>query len=390
MPKNKISEFDTTPANNTDVGGINVAENCAPSNINNAIRELMAQLKNQQTGLSGDNFSVGGNLTVTGTSELIGATKLFLNAASSTSAAPPLAWNGDSNTGIYSPAADTIAVSTNGTERLRVNSTGVLILGSGEATSTVSGNILRASSGSGTDVVGGNLEITSGNGTGTGGSGNIIFKTADVGASSGSTANSMTQRLLITKKGGFSFGSGSTSYGTTGQVLKSNGDAPPSFGSAITQATSQTASGSSVNFTDIPSWVKKITVMLVGVSTAAAGVARIQLGISSGLVTTGYAGGQLTFTGGATPVIAAGSLGTAPQGIGSFSTTDGASIIHGSFVITNVTGNTWSASGSVYRSGDSMGHLTNGNIALSGTLDRLSIVATTSTFDAGTINILYE
>ena len=390
MPKTKISEFDTSPSNNSDVGGINVAENCAPSGINNAIRELMAQLKNQQTGSSGDNFSIGGNLFVTGTSELIGATKLFLNAASSTAAAPALAWNGDSNTGIYSPAADTIAVSTNGTERLRVNSTGVLILGSGEATSTVAGNILRASSGSGTDVVGGNIEINSGNGTGTGGSGNIIFKTADVGASSGSTANSMTQRLLITKKGGFSFGSGSTSYGTTGQVLKSNGDAPPSFGSGITQATSQTASGSAVNFTDIPSWVKKITVMLVGVSTAAAGVARIHLGISSGLVTTGYAGGQLTFTAGTSPIIAAGSLGAAPQGIGSFSTTDGASIIHGSFVITNVTGNTWSASGSVYRSGDSMGHLTNGNIALSGTLDRLSVVATTSTFDAGTINILYE
>jgi len=389
MPKTKISEFDTSPVNNSDVGGINVAENCAPSNINNAIRELMAQLKNQQTGLSGDNFSVGGNLTVTGTSELLGATKLFLDPASSTASAPALAWNGDSNTGIYSPASDAVSVATGGTERVRVNSTGTLIIGSGESTSSVSGNIIRAPSGSGTNVVGANIEINAGNGTGTGGSGNIIFKTADVG-SSGSTANSMTQRLLITKKGGFSFGSGSTSYGTTGQVLKSNGDAPPSFGSAITQATSQTASGSSVNFTDIPSWVKKITVMLVGVSTAAAGVARIQLGTSSGLVTTGYAGGQLTFTAGTSPIIAAGSLGTAPQGIGGFSTTDGASIVHGSFVITNVTGNTWSASGSVYRSGDSMGNLTNGNIALSGTLDRLSVVATTSTFDAGTINILYE
>lgn len=389
MPKNKISEFDTTPANNTDVGGINVAENCAPSNINNAIRELMAQLKNQQTGLSGDNFSVGGNLTVTGTSELIGATKLFLNAASSTSAAPPLAWNGDSNTGIYSPAADTIAFSTAGTERLRISSVGTLVLGTGEGTNSLSGGFIRAPDASGTDIAGSLLDIRPGNGTGTGGSGYIRFRTADVG-SSGSTANTLVARLHITPKGGIAFGSSDTNYGTTGQVLKSNGDAPPSFGSAITQATAKSASGASVDFTSIPSWVKKITVMIVGVSTAAAGVARIQLGISSGLVTTGYAGGQLTFTGGATPVIAAGSLGTAPQGIAGFSTTDGASIVHGSFVITNVTGNTWSASGSVYRSGDSMGHLTNGNIALSGTLDRLSIVATTSTFDAGTINIIYE
>ena len=74
MPKIKISEFDSTPANNTDIDGINIAEGCAPSGINNAIRELMSQLKDQQTGASGDNFTVGGNLVVTGTSVHTGAT----------------------------------------------------------------------------------------------------------------------------------------------------------------------------------------------------------------------------------------------------------------------------------------------------------------------------
>lgn len=67
MAKNKISEFSSTPANNTDIAGINIAEGCAPSGINNAIRELMAQLKDQQSGTDGDNFTVGGNLVVTGT-----------------------------------------------------------------------------------------------------------------------------------------------------------------------------------------------------------------------------------------------------------------------------------------------------------------------------------
>lgn len=67
MPKNKISEFSSTPANNTDIAGINIAEGCAPSGINNAIRELMAQLKDQQAGTDGDDFTVGGNLVVTGT-----------------------------------------------------------------------------------------------------------------------------------------------------------------------------------------------------------------------------------------------------------------------------------------------------------------------------------
>jgi hypothetical protein len=66
MAKNKISEYSATAANNTDIGGINIAEGCAPSGINNAIRELMAQLKDQQVGTDGDNFTVGGAFTCTG------------------------------------------------------------------------------------------------------------------------------------------------------------------------------------------------------------------------------------------------------------------------------------------------------------------------------------
>jgi hypothetical protein len=72
MAKNKISEFSSTPANNTDIAGIDIAEGCAPSGINNAIRELMAQLKDMITGADGDNQVVGGNLTVTGTTTLTG------------------------------------------------------------------------------------------------------------------------------------------------------------------------------------------------------------------------------------------------------------------------------------------------------------------------------
>lgn len=65
MAKNKVSEWSSTPANNTDIGGINIAEGCAPSGINNAIRELMAQVKDMQTGTDADNFTVGGDLTLT-------------------------------------------------------------------------------------------------------------------------------------------------------------------------------------------------------------------------------------------------------------------------------------------------------------------------------------
>jgi hypothetical protein len=66
MPKTKISEFSATPANNTDIDSINISEGCAPSGINDAIRELMAQLKDWQSGTSNDPYVVGssGSLTL--------------------------------------------------------------------------------------------------------------------------------------------------------------------------------------------------------------------------------------------------------------------------------------------------------------------------------------
>jgi len=66
MAKTKISEFSATPANNTDIDSINIAEGCAPSGINDAIRELMAQLKDWQSGTSNDPYVVGssGSLTL--------------------------------------------------------------------------------------------------------------------------------------------------------------------------------------------------------------------------------------------------------------------------------------------------------------------------------------
>ena len=70
MPKDKVSEWSSTPSNNTDIGGINIAEGCAPSGINNAIRELMAQVKDMQAGTDADNFAVGGTLSVTGNTTL--------------------------------------------------------------------------------------------------------------------------------------------------------------------------------------------------------------------------------------------------------------------------------------------------------------------------------
>lgn len=72
MAKTKISEYSTTNASNTDIESINIDEGCAPSGINNAIRELMVHLKEFQTGASGDPLTVAGTFVASGTATLNG------------------------------------------------------------------------------------------------------------------------------------------------------------------------------------------------------------------------------------------------------------------------------------------------------------------------------
>jgi hypothetical protein len=67
MAKTKISEWSSTPANNTDIDSINIAEGCAPSGINDAIRELMSQVKDLYSGTTGDTISIAGGGTGAGT-----------------------------------------------------------------------------------------------------------------------------------------------------------------------------------------------------------------------------------------------------------------------------------------------------------------------------------
>ena len=72
MAKNKVSQWDTNPANNTDVGGVNIGEGCPPSNINNAIRMTMSQIKDWQMGYVADPLTINGLLTVNGRADFTG------------------------------------------------------------------------------------------------------------------------------------------------------------------------------------------------------------------------------------------------------------------------------------------------------------------------------
>jgi len=96
MAKTKISEFSATPANNTDIDSINIAEGCAPSGINNAIRELMAQLKDFQTGAVGDSFNgpVGTTTAAAGAFTTLSASSTVSGTGFSTYLASPPAIGG--------------------------------------------------------------------------------------------------------------------------------------------------------------------------------------------------------------------------------------------------------------------------------------------------------
>jgi hypothetical protein len=134
MPKVKISEYSATANSNTDVASINIDEGCAPSGINNAIRAVMGHLKDFQQGTNGDPFNGPHNGTVGATTPAAGAfTTLSATGVTTvqagTAALPAITTTGDTNTGIFFPAADTIAFAEGGAESMRLDSAGNLGLG---------------------------------------------------------------------------------------------------------------------------------------------------------------------------------------------------------------------------------------------------------------------
>lgn len=153
---------------------------------------------------------------------------------------------------------------------------------------------------------------------------------------------------------------------------------------SLQRGTAVTASGTSVDFTSIPSWVRRITVMFQGVSTNGSSTVQIQIG-SGSFTTSGYLSG-VAFAG-------AGTTGAnLTSGLPVASSLAASSVFHAIAVITNITGNSWVCGVSGGYSNTAAGMTGGGSISLSGTLDRVRITTVngTDTFDAGTINIIYE
>ena len=149
-----------------------------------------------------------------------------------------------------------------------------------------------------------------------------------------------------------------------------------------------TTSGTSIDFTGIPSWVKKIVIQFVGVSTTGSSPPIVQLGDSGGIETTGYTSAGLLHTG------AAGGVTTSTAGF-LIRSDNAAYAVHGALVLSLQDGsdNTWTAAGVLANTETTALLLvTGGSKALSAVLDRVRITTAggTDTFDAGAINILYE
>jgi hypothetical protein len=153
-------------------------------------------------------------------------------------------------------------------------------------------------------------------------------------------------------------------------------------GGCITRATAVSASTTAVDFTGIPSWVERVTILFQGVSTTGSSNILVQVGTSSGVVATGYNG---------TGSNEGGTTASSTAGFPLRGTNGSTNTYSGSVVLHNITGNTWVESG-VLRAGNTNLGMSGGDIALAATLDRVRIttVIGTDTFDAGTLNIIYE
>jgi hypothetical protein len=152
--------------------------------------------------------------------------------------------------------------------------------------------------------------------------------------------------------------------------------------------TAQTASSTVVDFTGIPSWVKRITVMFSGVSTNGTSIIQLQIGDAGGIETTGYSSQANSIV--TTPAVTA-TTSTTAFPIGAVASV-AASAYTGHAVFTKINGNTWTFSSLIIRDGTASSNFGAGSKTLSDTLTqvRITTVNGTDTFDAGTINILVE
>ena len=258
-----------------------------------------------------------------------------------TAALPALSFDGDPDTGLFRKAANQLGLATGGTERAFVDSNGVTLQAQGD---------LRLADSDSSNWVALHAPST---------------VAANITLTVPSTVGSADQALVTD-------GSGALSFASRSRLVPATAVA--------------TTGGTSIDFTSIPSWVRRITVVFTSVSTSGTSPVQIHIGDSGGVETTGYTGTHATIT--STAIVAIASYTSGAVLIGLLTTT----LRSGSMVITNIDGNQWQFS--LVMANDDNGDVGFGSAikTLSATLDRvrLTTVNGTDTFDAGTVNIIME
>lgn len=169
-------------------------------------------------------------------------------------------------------------------------------------------------------------------------------------------------------------------------VLNGTTGVQDNSGAFVSGTAVASTSGTSIDFTSIPSWVKRVTVMFNGVSTNGTSNYQLQLGDSGGIENTSYDSRSGNIDGTNTTSINALTTGFLLK-----NSVGAASTYVGQAVIVNISGNLWVCSSSI-AAANGISSFQNGTKTLSDTLDRVRITTVngTDTFDAGSINILYE
>lgn len=143
-------------------------------------------------------------------------------------------------------------------------------------------------------------------------------------------------------------------------------------------------SSTSIDYTSLPAWVKKITVTFQGASSNSSSLWLLQLGTSGGVTTSGYLGRAAGISGSTFSAYSAGFTLLTDSSAGA--------ILHGVIQVVTLGSNNFAMNGILSRSDGGNVYISGGSIALGGVLDRvrLTTVNGTDVFDAGTINIIYE
>jgi len=265
---------------------------------------------------------------------------------------------------------------------INLNLTGALTYGTATGNRTVStsatittGTIPNLTAGTTTSTLATIANATITNGTITTALIPALTAGTTTGTASVFTSGTITN-LSTTLAGDFTISQGTGTIGTA-KVTPAKLSQPFTSGTAVVST-----SGTAIDFTGIPSWVKRITLMLNEVSANGVAPYILQLGTSSGIVTTGYVSTRNTLY----------SSIQVAQSTSGFDLLEGtAALFHGGSVIISYLGssNTWVVSGIIATSG-AIAFTTSGySPNLGGALDRIRL-KTTDTFDAGSVNIMYE